>query len=365
MASSARALASGVLVCGLLAGSVDANADGGGSWIDRAPLETPRQEVGAARIGDRVYVVGGLLAGFPLSATPSVEVYDIAQDRWSSAAPLPVGLDHMGVAALDGRLYAIGGFSGDFVARSEVYVYDPADDEWSPGPPLPEPRGAPWAVAHGDRIFVFGGVDASDTPQATTYVLDPDAGGGAGAWETGADMPTAREHLTAVSLGDFVYVIGGRFGFPFGSVPANERYDPVADDWQVLKPMPTARSATATAACDGRIVVAGGEVPQLFDVTEVYDPETGDWDCLEPMAIPRHGVAAVSLGDRMLVPAGGVVQGLAPTAANDVFVCPEPGVTWRGAGLAGALAVVARLRRGVAAHRSRPRPASSTSRAAR
>jgi len=284
-----------------------------GQWLPRASLATARQEVGAALLGGRVYVVGGL-AGPPLAGLASVEVYDPVLDTWSAAAALPAPRDHMGVAALADELWVVGGFAGDFAARSETFVYDPVADEWRAGPPLPAPRGGLWLVEHGGKLYVFGGVDAADQPQRTVFVYDPSAG----SWSTGADMPTAREHLNAVAVGDFIHVIGGRGAG--GSTSAHERYAPATDTWQTLAPLPTARSAAAVAALGGRIWVAGGEVPRLFAVNEVYDVASDRWCADTPMAIPRHGIAAVALGDRILAPAGGVVQGLQATASTDVFV---------------------------------------------
>ncbi|MCP3919101.1 MAG: hypothetical protein GY711_26460 [bacterium] len=60
-----------IALCGL------AKADGGGTFVARASLSLARQEVGAARVGDSVYVVGGLIQGFNTTAT--VEVYDLAK----------------------------------------------------------------------------------------------------------------------------------------------------------------------------------------------------------------------------------------------------------------------------------------------
>jgi len=291
-------------------------ADGGGTWVPLAPLCEARQEVGAARIGDKVYVVGGLQSG-PLRATPSVEAYDIPANTWSLVAPMPVGLDHMGVAAFGGALYVFGGFSADFAPRAGTLVYDPAGDSWSSAAPMPEPRGACWAVTHGDRIYVFGGVGPGGAT-ASTLVYDP-AGD---AWSAGAPMPTRREHLNAVSLGAYVYVIGGRRGSAFA---VNERYDPALDQWTTLAPMPTARSAMALAAFGGRIHAMGGEIPMLFAVHEVYDPLTDTWTTGPPMPLPRHGIAAVTLDDRIFTPAGGTIQGLQPTDQADAFLpdaCP-------------------------------------------
>jgi len=129
-------------------------------------------------------------------------------------------------------------------------------------------------------------------------------------------LPTAREHLNAVAAGNFIYVIGGRAG---ASTGANERYDPVADQWAPMAPMPAPRSAVAAGALGGIIYAAGGEVPMLFAVNEAYDIAHNTWSTAQPMAVPRHGVAAVSLGDRLFAPGGGTVQGLAPTTHVDAF----------------------------------------------
>ena len=293
--------------------SPGALADSGGEWEELASMAVARQECGAARIGNNVYVVGGLLSNGV--ASDSVEVYDIDADEWSPAAPLPDRRDHMGVAAVAGKLYVIGGYRNDFHARANVYEYDPAANEWTEKAPLPQPRGACWAVAHGGLIYVFGGADVNDIAQRSTFIYDP----AQNEWSQGADMPTAREHLTAAAAGEFIYVIGGRRG---GAFNLNERYDPANDRWDTMAPMPTARSAMGVAAFGRRIIVAGGEIPRLFEVNEVYDITTNTWSCNADMPIPRHGLAAVTLDDRIFMPAGGIIQGLRPTNRADSFIPP-------------------------------------------
>src|SRR5262245_25693329 len=97
-------------------------ANQGGEWRPLASMHVPRQECGAARIGDRVYVAGGLIAS-PQGATDTVEVYDVTNDRWDFVAPMPIAMDHLGVSAAGGKLYVTGGFSGDFVPRTDAFVY--------------------------------------------------------------------------------------------------------------------------------------------------------------------------------------------------------------------------------------------------
>ncbi len=134
---------------------------------------------------------------------------------------------------------------------------------------------------------------------------------------TAADVPIAGEHLTAVSLGGFIYAIGGRNG---GSTGVNQRYDPTNDEWTMMEPMPTARAAPAAAAFGSKIYVAGGETPRLFEEHEVYDTRTDTWDVAPVMPVARHGLAAVTLDDRILFPGGAIVQGFGAVAIVDSFV---------------------------------------------
>ncbi len=289
------------------------SADEGGAWAGRSSMKIPRQEMGAARIGDHVYVAGGLTNAKPEVVTNTVEAYSISLDQWELVAPIPVPLHHMAVAAVGGLLYVMGGFDSDGDARSETWVYDPVGDQWSGAAPLPASRGACWAAEYDGRIYLFGGRLGQDTV-ASTFIYDP----GSDQWTLGQDMPTARNHLIAVTVGDFIYVMGGRPPL----VDVNERYDPFLDDWATLTPMPTGRSAMAAAAMGNKIYVAGGEVP-LFSVNEVYDISSNSWSCAEEMPIPRHGLGAVALDDRILLPGGGIEQGFGPTNAVDSFVPEE------------------------------------------
>lgn len=311
---SVRTFAHALLVLAASATAVHADL---GTWADGPAMSLRRQETGAARIGNAVYVVGGLLQTFPpTTPTDTVEVLDLLTGQWSFAPPMPQALDHAAVAVVGGKLYVIGGYAGDFVARTEVYVLDPGTGQWSSAASLPAPRGAASAVTVGGRVYVFGGTGAAGQATNTSFEYDP----AANVWRQRAAMPTAREHLTAAVAGGRAYVVGGRAGGV--SKAANERYDPASNTWTVLAPMPTARSAMGTAALFGRIYAAGGETPVLHAVTESYDPARNRWTTLAPMRLPRHGVAAVALDDRILMPGGGIVQGLGPVRAVDAFVPP-------------------------------------------
>src|SRR5690348_1806378 len=79
-----------------------------------------RTEVGAARIGDRVYVVGGY-KGPSGEVTGALERYDISSDSWRTLRPLPIAVDHAGVTAAGGKLYVTGGFFANGVPTDRLY----------------------------------------------------------------------------------------------------------------------------------------------------------------------------------------------------------------------------------------------------
>src|SRR5689334_9185564 len=78
-----------------------------GPWAPATFMLQNRSESAIARLGDRMYVIGG----YPGDRIPSdvVQVWDATTDTWELGPSLPVPLHHMMAATVDGTLYAIGG----------------------------------------------------------------------------------------------------------------------------------------------------------------------------------------------------------------------------------------------------------------
>jgi N-acetylneuraminic acid mutarotase len=107
-----------------------------------------------------------------------------------------------------------------------------------------------------------------------------------------------------------LYALGGRINSYAHNTDETDVYDPVLDRWSRGAPMPTARSGSAAAVWEGRILVIGGESPRgVFDQNEAYDPQTGSWSTSSPLPSGRHGMGAAVWGDRVFVPGGGAVNG--------------------------------------------------------
>jgi hypothetical protein len=100
-----------------------------------------------------------------------------------------------------------------------------------------------------------------------------------------------------------------------------ERYDPAANAWERLPPMPTARGGLAAALVgSGRIVAAGGEDPTgTFAEVEAYDIARATWSALPPLPSPRHGLALERVGNQVLALVGGTAYGVAPSKVAEAL----------------------------------------------
>ena len=301
-----------------------------GRWIRLAPFPEASEELLGASAGGKLYVFAGLAPGYKSKGL--VYEYDPATDKWTKNKPMALASHHVALAEHNGKIYAFGGFvlpqSGppSWVPINNAFEYDPGADSWKALAPMPSKRGAAVAAAAGGKLYVIGGASmhpGSTEPAvlgnrphralSTVEEYDP----AANTWRERSAMPTARNHAAAGSVGGKIYVIGGRVGSAFVSVLSSnvttvEEYDPATDQWGILKaPMPTARSAVASAVHNGKIYVVGGEMRNeqmfaAFRAFEGYDPVANRWTVMPPMAVPRHGLAAAVVGNRMHLVSGDV-----------------------------------------------------------
>jgi len=281
-----------------------------GRWSPRAPLPLPRSEMAwAVAMNGRMHLVGGY--GEQRVDRAYHHVYEPQRDAWRDAAPLPLGANHVGVAVLGDTLYAIGGFTEqNRKPHAECFAWSEREDRWRRIAPLPQPCGSVACVAVDGRIHAIGGAvgDTFDTKKSVDWHLAylPQAD----RWTHSAPMPTARDHVGAVTVGNVVHVIGGRVDSFHTNSNLHHVYEPRADRWSPRDPLPTARSGHGAVLVEHRIFVMGGEgTNRVFGQNEAYDVLQDSWEQYAPMATPRHGLGAVAIGDTVYVAGGGPVMG--------------------------------------------------------
>ena len=214
----------------------------------------------------------------------------------------------------------------------KAWEYDPATDEWKELAPMPTRRGAASAAVAGGKIYVTGGANSlpgvvengihparPHNVLATVEEYDP----ATNTWRTRRSLLLPRNHHVTASVGDKVYVIGGRVGSAFISGTSNnvdlvEMYDPAADLWTARARMPTARSAMGSGVYKDHIITLGGEAQDqrflgAFKAAEAFDTTLNRWILLPPMGRQRHGLAAGVIGNRLYA-----VSGDAQSAGNGI-----------------------------------------------
>src|SRR5690242_17462622 len=235
---------------------------------------------------------------------------------WKKAAPFPEPDEELYGVTANGKLYVIGGW-GDGKARGANYEYDPATDKWTKKKSMPRPaHHAAVATANG-KIYVFGGfvppekapvpIGAAWQPIDDVWEYDPSAD----SWKPLAPLPTKAGAAVTVegSKAPFFTFMG-----PCNVLSTNYVYDPATDKWESRKPMAVPRNHAFAAAVNGKIYVIGGRTGHGFimsatntDVVEEYDPANDTWSApKERMPTPRSGGGWGTDGRRIYV-AGGEV----------------------------------------------------------
>lgn len=288
-----------------------------GAETSAAPVPEARTEVGAARLGDSIVVLGGFRADG--SATDRVDVYDLSSKEWRDGPPLPAPLHHPAAASFAGRLFVAGGFTAAGTESARVWSLGDGDERWRDEPPLLTARGALGLAATGSRLVAFGGTSAGQV-LATAEVLVA----GTDQWRSAPSMASAREHTAAAARGGRVYAIAGRVGSLESNLVSVESIDPgaFAPEWRKEPDLRFSRGGTAAAAVGDAVCVVGGEEPggTIASVECLVD---GAWRTAAELEEPRHGLGVVGGDDGALhVLAGGPEPGLFVSTAHEVLT-PE------------------------------------------
>ncbi len=223
-------------------------------------------------------------AMFALIASLVFSVAAMAQmptSPWKKGAPFPEPDEELYGVALNGKMYVIGGWD-DGKAGGVNYEYNPTTDKWTKKQPMPRPAHHAALVAANGKIYVMGGfvvpkdtaipVGAAWEPIDNAWEYDP----AADTWKSLAPLPGKRGSALAAAVGGKIYVIGGAttadrskdpfFAFfgPAKVLATNDVYDPATNKWESRTPMSVARNHAFGAAVNGKIYVIGGRTGHAF-----------------------------------------------------------------------------------------------------
>ncbi|XP_038141943.1 kelch repeat and BTB domain-containing protein 11-like [Cyprinodon tularosa] len=157
--------------------------------------------------------------------------------------------------------------------QRRVFCLDPDTQRWEVLTALPEEvpaKGSGMCTLY-NYLFVAGGVrtrtDGRSKASDRVFCFNPRTG----QWSPVRPLTQPRCQLRLVSMDGHLYAIGGECLFTV------ERYDPRADRWAHVAPLPKGSFAVAheAVACGGALFVSGGS---LFYRLLRYDSRRDEWE---------------------------------------------------------------------------------------
>jgi 3-phytase len=286
-------------------------------------------------MNNKIYVAGGFIdANMTYN---QLQEYDPGTGGWTLKQELPLNIGHHVSGVIDGKLYVAGGnhkSASGAAKASGSYVYDPATDVWDPIAPMNSTinqdvlTSGIWQASScvlDGKLYAFGGYRFIDDNQsvATSEMYDPEKD----VWTDLAEMPFPVSHHASVVYEDKIYLFGGTTESNYGSgtlKPSNRvfEYDPSADSWQEMEPMPFAMSLWEGHRIDNYLYLVGGDDDEIFGGEEVGTVWRFNLDSLKAcisatgISLDRDSLELVAGQARMIV--------IAVTPAN---AC-DPSRTW-------------------------------------
>ena len=244
---------------------------------------------------------------------------EAAAPRATALQPLPEATSSFGAAATDGWLYVFGGHVTPTHAYSTAAVSGHfarrrlrGDGAWETLPAGPPAQGLGLAAYQG-RIYRVGGMQPRNEPgtPSDTHSLDVVArfNPAAQAWEALPPLPSARSSHDAVMVGSRLFVLGG-----WNLRGRSTEWPATMDVLDLAAPTPTwtsmpqpfKRRALVAASDDARIYVIGGfdEQSRVVHGIDVFDVARGTWTA--GPALPGgpnngFGPAAAVVGGRLVI----------------------------------------------------------------
>lgn len=245
--------------------------------FDSVIMPRERYRHAASVVNEQIYLVGG--RDLEDNIILDVDVYDVVNKTWSTPFVLnkSIAKSDFGMFPHENRfLYLVGGYEQDYTASKSVYKFDTISKSVEEVAPMIEARGDIFAEHDGFAAFVTGGFTHEDgfcQAKSTTekyLILDNE-------WEEMDSMNMNRGDQAVVSLGEYLFALGGEYKDDCTSDPAEStvasdsvdvlNLDVINPQWTKLDDIP-----------DDRFRFTGESDPDLntifiFGGQKFYDPD--------------------------------------------------------------------------------------------
>ncbi len=281
--------------------------------------DMPEGKWGHASVGceGSIYVAGG--GDHHDRHTATMFAYDLATDQWRRCSDAPTARQSEVLAAAHGKVYWIGGHDSTLGAEGGktniCAIYDPQTDQWTVKSPMPTAREDMGSVVVGDEIWIWGGLDNRGheiTQPVEVYDTVKDSWRTACQWVT----PHCLGHV-ACPYGPGIFLLGGvetMCNYP-ALQPSLHVQMYIYDIFLGLSDLPFGHAYTDPVVLDGVIYLIGGCNTGAYDPTDRVDRfhiATNCW--LEPQVMPYagSGLAVCEHQGSIYVSGGGIKKKAMP-----------------------------------------------------
>ncbi|XP_072538510.1 kelch-like protein 22 [Salminus brasiliensis] len=248
-----------------------------GEWRSLGAERAPRMSnMGIAVLNNFIYLVGGDKNSSGFRAESRCWRYDPRHNTWCNIESLrQQHADHC-VCVVGDYIYAIGGrdYSNELDC---VERYDPRTNIWEYVAPLKREVYAHAGAVVDGKIYIACGRRGMAYLKET-YCYDPQDNW----WSVCSEGPVERAWHGMAALNGRAYVIGGSndgCGYRRDVLRVG-CYNPTADVWSVVCPLPAGHGEPGMAVLDGRIYILGGrshDKGSRMKYVHIYDPEEDHW----------------------------------------------------------------------------------------
>ena len=217
-------------------------------------------------------------------------IYHTSSNTWTEKELVGFHVDEGAAGVINGQLYACG--DGTFGAV-EMYRYEAGNDEWTKLAGNPMPRRLPAYGVIGSKLYLAGGFAGAYNSKTNAY----DAGGNS--WSGAADVkpPGGTGVLSGTVYNGKLYVFGGNASPTDAMV-----YDPVANNWTNLEPIPAARYMGMVVTVGDEIWLMGGRQSNTAkDTLYIYYPGQDSWADVGTIPEALYGGRAAYVGGKVYI----------------------------------------------------------------
>ena len=258
----------------------------------------------------RLLAVGGLTCSqeSPIVENNLCQFYNEDTSRWETLTEMPPSVGVMYSVCCVGRSLLLTGGMKEDVALNQCWLFDLATKKWEAMPPLITARFYHRSVSMGNSVYVVGGRgDGDDNVVGGRGVGDNNVLASVEClslkrrqWTAMPDLPQAVYAATVVTYGNSVFVFGG-VDAQGVALSLTHVLDTTRGQWSTRSDSPEACSLGAAVTLnDAMYVVGGGDRTCLQ-----YNPATDTWTRLSQPRGTHYNAPAVVWRGCILVSGGG------------------------------------------------------------